>query len=201
MKNKNYDDLKAIRSMMEQSSRFISLSGWSGIMAGIYALIAAGIARYLLNDFIISSGIEVGDKLIIQLCVLAFVTLISAVGTGLFLSIRKSKNHNLKIWSKPAKNMLIHLSVPLIAGGLFVIALYINYSNIILAAPVTLIFYGLALVNASKVTFQDVLYLGYCQIALGIIGLFIPGYGLLLWAIGFGVLHIIYGILIQRKYQ
>ena len=119
MKNKNYDDLKAIRSMMEQSSRFISLSGWSGIMAGIYALIAAGIARYLLNDFIISSGIEVGDKLIIQLCVLAFVTLISAVGTGLFLSIRKSKNHNLKIWSKPAKNMLIHLSVPLIAGGLF----------------------------------------------------------------------------------
>lgn len=188
--------------MMEQSSRFISLSGWSGVLAGIYALIASGIAYNLLGR---SSSLlrseNLNENLIQQLFFLGMITLVLAISTGVLLSIQKSKKKNLKVWTKTTRRLLIHLSVPLAVGGLFVLALYLNYSSALLVAPTTLIFYGLALINSSKFTFQDVAYLGYCEVILGLTGLFFPGYGLFLWAIGFGVLHIIYGILIQRKYH
>jgi hypothetical protein len=204
MNNKNAEDLKHIRSMMEQSSRFISLSGWSGIFAGIYAIIAASSAYYLFwksdVDYFNRSTNLISIELVYELLLIGLITLILAVGTGIVLSVRKSKKKQLKIWNHVTKRLLIHLFVPLLSGGLFCIALYLNES-LGLIAPAMLIFYGLALLNASKFTFPDIAYLGYCELALGMIGLFFIGKGLLIWAIGFGLLHIIYGIFIQRKYH
>jgi general stress protein CsbA len=70
-----------------------------------------------------------------------------------------------------------------------------------LIAPATLVFYGLALVNASKYTIRDVRYLGLCEVALGLVASFMVGYGLVFWAIGFGVLHIFYGLAMYYKYE
>ena len=65
----------------------------------------------------------------------------------------------------------------------------------------SLIFYGLALVNASKYTLTDIRYLGYCEIVLGLVNMFYIGKGLYFWAAGFGVLHIIYGAIMWCKYE
>jgi len=67
-------------------------------------------------------------------------------------------------------------------------------------APLTLIFYGLALVNASKYTLSEIRSFGIAEIVLGLIAMAFIGYGLLFWAIGFGLLHIIYGIIMHVRY-
>lgn len=200
MEEKNKEDLKAIRSMMEQASRFISLSGWSGISAGIYALVASGIAYSWMNEFY-SSDYRTLNGLLWKFVLLGLITLVLAISTGVLFTVRKSRKNNLPIWNSSTKRLLLHLAVPLGVGALFCLALIVNHSSFLLLGPTTLIFYGLALLNASKFTFQDIAYLGYFEIALGLIGLFVPGYSLILWALGFGVLHIIYGIVIQRKYH
>ncbi|HTO38002.1 MAG TPA: hypothetical protein VL021_06230 [Brumimicrobium sp.] len=200
MEDKNRDDLKAIRTMMEQASRFISLSGWSGISAGIYALIASGIAYTWMNDFY-SYNVPSLNGLLWKFILLGLVTLFLAISTGVLFTVKKSKKNKVAVWNANTKRLLLHLFVPLLVGGLFCLALFVNHASLLLMGPTTLIFYGLALLNASKFTFKDIAYLGYCEIVLGLIGLFIPGYGLLLWAIGFGVLHIVYGIVIERKYR
>jgi hypothetical protein len=73
--------------------------------------------------------------------------------------------------------------------------------HIFLIAPTCLLFYGLALINASRYTLGEIRYLGCCELILGIISLWVPGYGLIFWAAGFGVLHIIYGIIMWWKYE
>jgi hypothetical protein len=92
------------------------------------------------------------------------------------------------------------MATPLVTGGLLILIL-ISRSYYGIITPATLIFYGLALVSASNFTFADVKYLGLLEIALGLIAACFPGYGLLFWAIGFGVLHIIYGSMMYLKYD
>lgn len=204
MNNKNAEDLAVIRSLMEQSSRFISLSGWSGIFAGTYAIIAAALAYLLFKengpDYLMSSRQDFSATLMMQLIAIGCITLFLAVSTGIYLTVRKSRKNGLQIWSTTSKRLIINLFIPIVAGGIFCLALYVHF-NMALIAPATLVFYGLGLINASKYTFNDIRYLGYCELVLGLIALFFVGYGLLFWTLGFGFLHIIYGILIQRKYQ
>ena len=192
--------LNDIRSMMERSSRFISLSGLSGVFAGLFALGGAYIgAKYIEHvDEIEWSYNRNG---VIAFYVFdAILVLFASVAVGILLTIRNSKKRGIKIWDNTAKRMLINLLIPLASGGLFCIALL--YHGVIgLVAPATLIFYGLALINASKYTFNDIRYLGICEIVLGVISSFFIGYGLLCWAIGFGVLHIVYGAVMYFKYE
>jgi uncharacterized membrane protein HdeD (DUF308 family) len=70
-----------------------------------------------------------------------------------------------------------------------------------LAPSATLVFYGLALINASKYTVRDVFYLGICEIVLGVLSMFLTGFTLLFWALGFGILHILYGTIMYFKYD
>ena len=204
MKEKHQQDLAQIRNMMEKSSRFISLSGVSGLGAGIIALAGAVVAYYLFS----TNGISYFDgkrniysqELVNQFIVLAMVILVLALATGIYFTIRKSKRNNLAVWNKTTKNLMKALFVPLATGGIFCLVL-LCHGLFYLVAPATLIFYGLALINASKYTFGDIKNLGYAEIALGLISSFFVGYGLVSWAIGFGVLHIIYGIVMYRKYE
>lgn len=203
MTQKHQEDLVLIRSMMEQSSRFISLSGLSGIIAGVLALAASGFAFYFMNAkgqaFIGNDGSMV-PGLFGKLTLIAVVTLAGALFSGIFFTVQKTKKNQTKVWTSISRRLLIALVIPLSAGGIFCLALM--YHGLFgLVAPATLIFYGLALVNAAKFTLNDVAYLGYCELALGLVALFFIGYGLAFWAAGFGVLHVIYGVLMEKKYR
>lgn len=204
MNDKHHEDLQHIRSMMERSSRFISLSGISGVIAGIVALIASFIAFQLIKN---SGGNYFGDKhinlsasLINKLIITCLATLIIAVFVGIYFTVQKSKRNKLSVWNSLSKKLLVSLLVPLLAGGIFCLALF-YHQHLGFIAPSMLIFYGLALMSASKYTFNDVEYLGYCELVLGLTALFFAGYGLIFWAIGFGLLHIIYGFMMQKKYH
>lgn len=199
------NDLAEIRAMMERSSRFISLSGLSGVLAGIYALIGAGTAWYLMQG----EGIPVEEGLMrrpasaelrLELFLLGLAVLVMALATGIWLTIRKSRKTGQSIWDKTARQLLIALMVPLATGGLLSLV-FMARGYIAIIAPLTLIFYGLALVNGSKYTLSDINTLGLLQIGLGLLAAVFLGYGLFFWAIGFGVLHIAYGFMMYRKYE
>ncbi|WP_026727745.1 hypothetical protein [Flavobacterium denitrificans] len=204
MNQKHQEDLAHIRSMMERSSRFISLSGLSGVFAGLSALIGGLYVYQLFKingiDYFTDEHILLTGNLVSHLFFTGIVILVCAIVFGAFFTIRKSKKYDLPIWTSATKNMLINLAIPLVAGGIFCLALiYHGYFGLV--APTTLIFYGLAVVNAEKYTFSDIKYLGYLELILGGISLFYIGYGLIFWIIGFGILHIIYGLVAFKKYK
>jgi hypothetical protein len=202
--------LEQIRSLMEQSSRFISLSGLSGIAAGVFALLgAAGVYLYLgmvpfSQKYLYYNQARVEEKwglsLTEFLLIDGLVVLLLGISSGIFFTTRKAKRNNQAIWDPLTQRLLINLFIPLVAGGIFCLAL-LYHGFIGFIAPATLIFYGLALLNASKYTLNDIRYLGLCQVGLGLIGMFFLGHGLELWAFGFGVLHILYGWLMYHKYE
>jgi hypothetical protein len=211
--NEIQDELSTIRNLMERSSKFISLSGLSGILAGIYALIGAGIAYW----FIYSKISEIppdfdrdstkaffydGDinTATIFLLSVAFIILIISISTGIFLTVRKARQKGQPIWGNTSRAFLFHLATPLIAGGLLILV-FINRGYFGIIAPLCLIFYGLSLFSASSFTFTLVKYLGLCEIVLGLINACLPTYGLLFWAIGFSLLHIVYGTVMHFKYD
>ncbi len=205
MGSKNYhEDLSHIRSMMERSSRFISLSGLSGVVAGLAAIIGAAYVYFVLQR----EGISYfdGDRnifkpaLVKELVCIGAIILVTAILSGYIFTANKSKKKGLKIWDATTKRLLITFAVPLIAGGFFCLALLYHHLFVFIA-PATLIFYGLALVSAERYTLTDVKYLGYFEIILGLVSLFFLGWGLLFWAIGFGVLHIVYGLIMHKKYK
>ena len=198
-------DIAEIRSMMERSTKFLSLSGLAGVMAGIYALIGAYFAYKVFNfnpDEVIEPDLTslTQSSVLLKVIYLASIVLILAIGTAIFLSQRKAKQRGEKLWNSASQQMLFHMSVPLIVGGLLILIL-ISKELIGLVAPMTLIFYGLALYNASKFTYQEVKSMGLIQIVLGLASSYFVGYGLLFWAIGFGVVHIIYGIYMHYRYE
>lgn len=204
------DALKEIRSLMERSSRFISLSGLSGVAAGISALLGAA-AAYWYFELLPFQGPRPYyadatqlNKLgldYISFCVLvAAIVVVFALSFGIFFTTRKAKRNGQPIWDSLTRRLLMNLAIPLIVGGFFCLGL-LYHGLFGMVAPATLIFYGLSLINASKYTLHDVWYLGISEIILGLIGVFYIGYGLELWAIGFGVLHIVYGTYMHFKYD
>jgi hypothetical protein len=190
------EDLKIIRKVMEESSRFLSLSGLSGIFAGIFALAGAAIAYFAILETGAAGTCHGMSTLIID----GVIVLVLAIGISLFFSIRKSKKTGTQIWTPVSKRMLINLSIPLVTGGVFIVALLVyNYPGLIV--PSMLLFYGLALVNAGKYTFNEIFYLGLLEIFTGLVAVFLPDFGIYFWAFGFGILHITYGLIMYRKYE
>lgn len=202
-KEKYIQDLKDIKDMMSKSSRFISLSGLSGILAGTYALIGAFLVQNIINTRTAAdtfARVSLNFETKTTLAIIAFGVLLLSVSTGIFLTTRKARKAGLKVWDDQSKRLLINLLIPLVTGGLLCVIL-ISKGFATIVAPLTLIFYGLALVNASKYTLNDVRSLGIAEVILGLVDIYFDGNGLLIWSIGFGVLHIIYGIIMYMKYD
>ena len=194
-------DITEIRSMMERSSKFLSLSGLAGVMASIYALAGAWTAYHFMEfnpNEIIYGSLWSGS--VPKLILLGLVVLVLAVGTAVILSKRKAQKRGEQIWNATSRRLLTSMAVPLLAGGALVLML-IAKGLIGLATPVTLLFYGLAIYNASTFTYSEMKFMGLIQIVLGLIGAWFIGYGLLLWAIGFGVVHIAYGLYMHFSYE
>ncbi len=201
-KSPSLDTLKDIRNMMERSSRFISLSGWSGVSAGICALIGAFLAHKqfaFLKEGTIDLRLGLGE-LKTRLVLLAFCVFVAALVSATFFTWLRSRRERVSMWGAATKRLFWSITVPMLAGGVLAARL-IYLDTVGLLAPVCLLFYGLALVNGSKYTLGEIRYLGYALIILGAINCWMPGYGLYFWALGFGVLHIVYGIWMWRKYE
>ncbi len=192
-------DITEIKDMMSKSSRFFSLSGLSGIMAGIYALIGAAVAYYLVSisgrTYLILDG-KIFNYILLDLAAVALLSIITAI----ILSTRKAKKNNEVLWNGTSRRLLTAFLIPLITGGIY-IAIKIFSNHYGLTGSLMLIFYGLALVNASKYTIGNVKYLGYIEIVLGLVCAVYPGYGFWFWVLGFGVMHIVYGSLIYFKHD
>lgn len=198
--------IQDIRKMMERSSRFLSLSGLSGVSAGVFALIGALFAYRWIYDYYdryeLRQAYNPVDFTYLKwdLILLAMVVLMAALLSAFYFTWRKAKRNNLPIWDHTSRKMLINLFIPLLTGGIFVFGL-LQYDEWRFIAPVCLIFYGLSLVNASKYTLSDIRYVGILEITLGLANMWWIHYGLYFWAVGFGVLHIVYGTLMWWKYD
>ncbi|TVQ17795.1 MAG: hypothetical protein EA361_02045 [Bacteroidetes bacterium] len=212
-KNEHLENIREIRSIMERSTQFISLSGLSGVFAGIIALLGA-LTIFLFGQGYVKGSFYnnkmYGEEGFVKLAeqtefvnfsvITGFIVLTLALLVAYYFTHRNAKRKALTVWNSSAKRMLLNLFIPLITGGIFCLIL-IQHDLFYLVAPATLIFYGLALVNASKYTVTDIRYLGFMEIALGLIASLWTGYGLIFWAIGFGLLHILYGLLMYLKYE
>jgi hypothetical protein len=195
------EDLQTIRDIMERSSRFLSLSGLSGIFAGICALIGAAVAWFVIQggspgDYGASPDTEIWFYLVLD-TILVFIT---ALAGAVYFSQRRAKKAGQPFWTTPTRKLLLHLMIPLAAGGFFSIIL-LFHDNAGLIASAMLIFYGLSLVNAGKFTLGEIHYLGLTEIVLGILAGFFTHYGLLFWSIGFGAMHIIYGAVMYYRHE
>lgn len=200
MESKDYlKDISEIKNMMNKSSRFISLSGLSGILAGVYALIGAAFAFWLVSksgrEYLILDG-KIFRLVLLDLFLVAFFSII----TGIFLTTKKAKKHGAKIWDATSRRLVINFLIPLLVGGLYILII-LNHQKYGQTGGLMLIFYGLALVNASKYSIGDIRYLGFIEIVLGLAAALYPGLGFWFWVLGFGVMHIVYGTWMYFKYD
>ncbi len=205
-KNEHLESLHDIRQMMEKSSRFISLSGLSGIGAGLCALGGSFFAYRLVfeerakgvdyRQLTFETGSEVQNRLLL----IGGCTFLAALIVAFLFTYLRSRKTGTAIWGITAQKLLWNTMIPLIVGGIVAIRLIqAGYGGLV--APACLLFYGLALINGSKYTVSEVRWLGFSQLVLGIANLWLIGYGLMFWTFGFGVLHIIYGAVMWWKYE
>jgi hypothetical protein len=220
---KHLEDLQQIRSIMEKSTQFISLSGLSGISAGVFGLFGAILAYLRLKgEFVITNTsslsmysktpysnqsnfmnivqMELAKNPTTDLILIATLTLGLALIFATYFTFRKAKKDGNSLWSATSRRLLMSVALPLVVGGLFSLAI-LNHGLFGLVAPATLIFYGLALINGSKHTLPEIKYVGIFNIILGLINTVFIGQGLFFWALGFGVVHIVYGVVMYFKYD
>lgn len=203
MKKDFIKDIEQIKDIMNRSTRFISLSGLSGVSTGIIALAGAYIAYQTLfkhSDFQVYEAVQLTGGVMGTMLAIALGTLIVSVISAIFFTRRQTKKQQLPAWDAQTKRLLINLLIPLAAGGLFALMLLLR-GFVGMLPSVTLMFYGLALVNASKYSLSDIRSLGLIELVLGLLAFWLIGYGLLIWAIGFGLVQLVYGLLIQKKYS
>lgn len=209
MKNdsESLQDIKAIRKLMEDSTRFLSLSGLSGVSAGLTATAGALFTYSVIlkngaiqfNEYFRTLPAGETNLLSWKLINVAAIVLVISVLFAILFSVKKAKSEGKSFWTPISKRMLINLLIPLITGGILTIVFMLQ-KQVQLIIPGFLIFYGLALVNAGKFTFSEIFYLGILEIITGLVAAFIPGWSLIFWILGFGLLHIIYGLAMFRKY-
>lgn len=213
------ETLRDIKQMMERSSRFISLSGLSGVAAGCCALVGAWLAygviynndrsltsahsRYKTDhatDLSSNNGISLSEFMGNRLFQIALFTFIAAFVLSFIFTYIRSRKNNTPLWGHTAQRLMLNVSLPMAVGGIYLWKM-VQAGIFGLIAPGCLIFYGLALVNASKYTLKEIRYLGIGQVVLGVINLWFIGYGIHFWAMGFGILHIVYGIVMWWRYE
>lgn len=198
-------DITTMRTLMERSTRFLSLSGISGVLIGVYALLGVTTARYYLGFQPLDLLDQGGDLFLVEahqmkLVLLAIVILVLSLGTAFILSKQKAAKKGEQLWNITARSMLVHLSTPLMVGGILML-IFFSKGWLGFLAPLSQLFYGLALVSVSKFTFSEMRGMGWVQLLLGLLATALPAYSLLCWALGFGVSHIAYGIYLHYKYE
>ncbi len=213
--NDPIEALHDIRHMMKRSSRFLSLSGLSGVFAGMYALGGAVAAKIYLKELFgqyfhsrsqynrtAEYSIDKGDLMhpYLYFSIVAAIVLFLSLSTGFYFSQRKAKKLGKSLFDHSARQLFVNLAIPLGAGGLFCLIMLVQ-GYILLIPSAMLLFYGMALLNASKYTLDEVRYLGITEIILGLLCAMFPAKGLLFWALGFGAMHILYGTIMWWRHE
>src|SRR4030095_8408252 len=180
------DNLRYIRETMERATAFTAVSGWGGVAIGGTAIVATVIAA--------NQGTFKG-----WLAVWIAEGLISLLIAGWSMD-RKARAVDMPLMSGPGRKAVFSLSPPLIAGLLLTIVLV--RARLTSAIPGTwLLLYGTGVVTGGMFSVPAVPLMGLCFMALGAGALFAPP-ELANWfmGIGFGGLHLIFGVIIARKY-
>lgn len=202
--NQHLESINEIRSIMERSTTFVSLTGLSGVMAGLYGILTFVIVSYKLDSMILDSNtifrMITERELQLFLVVVAAVSLSVTLLTALGLTIRKAGKRGLGVWDSVSRRFALHLFLPLGAGGLFTIALA-YHGQLQLVCPAMLLFFGLALLSAARYVQMDMLWLSLIEICLGLAASFWYESGLIFWGVGFGLATLLYGILMYFKYE
>jgi hypothetical protein len=203
------ESIREMRNLMERTTRYLSLSGLAGVLVGLIAM--AGIVSLYLamdipigqpvsfNEFIRSGG-EAAEALTGRIVRMAAIVLLLSILAEGVLGYRKARKLGLPLWDATARRMFTALAIPVAGGGIYCLSL-IQGGNPDGLASASLIFYGLGLLNAGKYAVPDVGRLGLAVFATGLVAAFFPAWGLVFWGIGFGILHIVYGISIHFKYE
>jgi uncharacterized membrane protein len=198
-------DIADMRSMMERSSKYLSLSGLGALLAGIYALVACFFAykvfgidpSTLTGRYSSEDGFDPG---LVKILLLAAIVLIVSLATIFYLSYKKANRSQEKFWNPTAKRVLLNMAIPLMAGGILILIMAAKGLPQYMA-PLSLLFYGLAFFNASKFTLDEVRSMAIIEMVLGLLSTWFVEYSLWFWALGFGIVHIVYGIFIYYRYE
>ena len=203
MKSEEYfNDLHQIRTMMERSTKFLSLAGWSGIVAGVLGL-AAGVLVMQLSGRTGSNALLAADfslPLAQQFLAVAAITLLTAVVAVLWFSLRKAHKLGQSVWNAAARRLLVNMAIPLTVGGILVFILIFHGATGLVPGAM-LMFYGAAMLNAGNFTFGEIRYMGIAEMGLGLLAAAFTQWSLLFWVVGFGALHIVYGIYLHLRYE
>lgn len=198
------DQIEQIHAMMARSTTFVSLSGLSGIASALVAFGAVWQIHRLIGSFWLTTEfftrLRESSELVRPLFGILFWTLLGALALAFFFTWRRARKSNYALWNVASRRFAMHLALPLIAGGIFTFALS-QYGTYELIAPTMLVFFGLALLNAGKYSFTEIVVLGTTELVLGLVAAFWPQAGLLLWGLGFGVATAGYGIVMYIKHE
>jgi hypothetical protein len=206
--DQHLEDIKVIKKIMEESSRFLSLSGISGIIAGLLAIAGAVVAKLIITGTspaeewysVPLAADPAGSRSVFLLFADMAVVLVLSLAASVFFSSRKARESGHNAWTPVTRRMLTSLLIPLFTGGLFIIITLSRVpANVTVAS--TLIFYGLAVISAGKFTFGEIHWLGVLEVATGLVCLLLPEWSIFIWAVGFGVIHIFYGLFMHLRYK
>ncbi|MGD0695904.1 MAG: hypothetical protein ABSB82_13720 [Terriglobia bacterium] len=180
------EDLRFIRETMERSASFTAIPGWGGVVIGATALLTSFIAsrQTRLRDWLLTWFVE---------------GLIALVIAG-WATNRKARAVNIPLFSGPGRKFAISLAPPLLAGALLTVVLYRSGMFGILPA-MWLLLYGAGVVTGGAFSVKVVPVMGMCFMLVGAVALFSPAeWGNAFLAVGFGGLHVLFGIVIARRY-
>ncbi|MDX5320904.1 MAG: hypothetical protein LPK45_07340 [Bacteroidota bacterium] len=199
--NKPQQDLKEIRQMMERSSRFMSLSGSSGVLIGFLALLFVSwqVSKGHLSftdqqeyDLLSTAW----EEFILGSFGLVVICLVLSIG----LTLRRTLKKGLKVWTSSTKNILGAIGLPMMVGAMLMLNDF-NHLTTVNFIPVTLLCYGLGLFFASRYTYDELRIMGLGMLVLGTLSVLVPAYGLLFWSLGFGALHMVYGAIMYFRHE
>ena len=181
---------------MQQYTSYFSLSGFSGILLGIYGLLMVYVLHILTSTY--GDGFDGSSQLPIALLeivitIFGIVMILISLFTLWIRARRENKKQNSKLWNPFSKKTRLQTLVPLI----FFIAVLIIVANkgyYSLITPLLLFLYGILLLNVSRVSLKRLRLLAIAEMILGIIAYFIYDNELLFLAIGLGAFHLLYGV-------
>jgi len=180
------DNLRFIRDVMERAGEFTAVPGWGGFAMGVTALIATAIsAQQTTSRAWLETWLVEG---------------VLAIALGAWTMKRKADSAQVPMMSAPARKFVLSFAPPLVVGALLTIVLY--RAGLHGAIPGTwLLLYGTGVATGGAFSVRVVPVMGLCFMALGAVALFCPiSWGTAFLAAGFGGLHLIFGLIIARRY-
>ena len=179
------DNLRFIRETMERSASFTAVSGWAGVAMGVVALGAAAVARLQEAPW---AWLAVW---------LAAASLSAAVAVGGMAM--KSRSVGTPLFSGPGRKFASSFAPPIAVGGALTLALF-GAGQTALLPGTWLLLYGAAVVTGGAHSVRIVPLMGVMFMATGAVALALPGWGDVFMAVGFGLLHLVFGVIIARRH-